>query len=87
MKVFWIVNIVFPYPNKQMGDKNTPFGGWLIGLYNEMIKNKSVKLAIATVYNGKEYKSFDDGNTIYYLIPRNKQKMDGLQLLMNLSLT
>ena len=36
---------------------------------NELVKDRKVELAIATVYNGNEIKKYDDGNIIYYLIP------------------
>lgn len=69
MKILWIVNTIFPYPSKKIGLKETNFGGWLNGLADELIKNSEIKIAIATVYNGKKILEFNDGEVIYYLIP------------------
>lgn len=69
MKILWIVNTIFPYPASKIGQDKCCFGGWLNGLANRLKDNKEVELAIATVYNGKEIKKYDDGNIVYYLIP------------------
>ncbi len=69
MKILWIVNTIFPYPAKQIGQVKNVFGGWLNGLANELIKEENIDLAIATVYNGKTIKIFNDGKIMYYLIP------------------
>lgn len=69
MKVLWIVNSIFPYPSSKLGHEKTCFGGWLTAMHEQIIKNKELKLAVATTYNGKEFKKFDDGCTVYYLIP------------------
>lgn len=72
MKVLWIVNTIFPYPSKQLGKDATCFGGWLISLHEELIKNKDIKIAIASTYSGKDFIKYDDGTTIYYLVPERK---------------
>lgn len=69
MKILWIVNTIFPYPASQIGQDKNCFGGWLNGLADKLKDNENIKLAIATVYNGKDIKKFDDGKIIYYLIP------------------
>lgn len=69
MKILWIVNTIFPYPSKQLGYKTNVFGGWLLGLYESMIKNKNIKLAIATTYTGNKFLKFEDNSTTYYLLP------------------
>lgn len=69
MRILWIVNIIFPFPAKKIGLKNSCFGGWLNGLANSIKDDKKVKLAIATVYSGKKILEFNDGNIVYYLIP------------------
>ncbi len=69
MKVLWIVNTIFPYPAEQIGIDKTAFGGWLNGLSTSLKKYDNIELAIATLYNGKNIKKFDDGKVIYYLIP------------------
>ena len=69
MRILWIVNIIFPFPAKQLGLKENNMGGWLNGLANEIKKKKDVEIAIATVYSGKEILEYNDGEILYYLIP------------------
>lgn len=69
MKILWIVNTIFPYPSEQLGLKKTVFGGWLNGLADKLKDINSIQLAIATTYNGKELKEFQDGKITYYLLP------------------
>lgn len=69
MKILWIVNTIFPYPASQIGQEKCCFGGWLNGLAGRLKDEKEVELAVATVYNGKEIKKYDDGKIIYYLVP------------------
>jgi len=77
MRILWIVNTIFPYPSKKLGIKESVFGGWLNGLFNNLKKNKDIKLCVATVYDGNTLKKYDDGETIYYLIPyKDKNKYD-----------
>lgn len=68
-KILWIVNTIFPYPAEKLGLKKTSFGGWLNSLSDTLRKSEDFKLAIATVYNGKDLKKMDDGQVIYYLLP------------------
>ena len=69
MRILWIVNTIFPYPAEKIGMPRNVFGGWLVGLCNKIIEDKSIELGIATVYAGNEIKEFYDGNIKYYLIP------------------
>lgn len=74
MNILWVVNIIFPYPSLQIGKKINPFGGWLMGLYNEIIKSNNINLGIACVYEGQKLLIFEDNKTKYYLIPKSNQK-------------
>ena len=74
MRVFWVVNILFPYPSIQIGRKNSCFGGWLIGLFNEIVKNDDIELGVACTYDGNNLVIFEEKNVKYYLIPNNKQE-------------
>ena len=74
MKIFWVVNVMFPYVNEHLRKKNNPLGGWLIGLFNKIINDKRISLAIATVYDSNEYIKLNHNNVVYYLIPRKKQR-------------
>ena len=69
MKILWIVNTIFPYPAEQIGVNKTAFGGWLSSLANNLKECDNIELAIATLYNGKNIKKFNDGKIVYYLIP------------------
>jgi len=69
MRVLWIVNSIFPYPAQQLKQEKSCFGGWLNSMHEEIVKNKKIEIAIATTYEGKEFKKFNDDNTIYYLLP------------------
>lgn len=69
MKVLWIVNIIFPYPAKQLKIEKCVFGGWLNGLANQLKEQDGIELGIATVYNGNEIKKYYDGKITYYLMP------------------
>lgn len=69
MKILWIVNTIFPYPANKIKKDKTCYGGWLESLAKQIQKQDEIQLAIATVYNGKEIKEYNDGKTIYYLIP------------------
>lgn len=78
VRVLWIVNIVFPFPSRMLEMPNTVFGGWLLSLMKELKDRKEIsKIAVATVYNGKDLKVYNDGNIIYYMLPcKNKEKYD-----------
>ncbi len=77
MKVLWIVNTIFPYPSEVLGFKKNVFGGWMLGLKSSLEKYKDIELAIASIYDGREFKKLDDGKTIYYLLPsKNNRKYE-----------
>ena len=69
MRVLWIVNTIFPYPSQKIGQPTNVFGGWLLGLSDQLRKIENVELGIATVYSGKKIIDFNDGKITYYLIP------------------
>lgn len=69
MKVLWIVNTIFPYPAQKLGLSKNVFGGWLNGLADSLKKEKNIEMCIATMYDGKELKEYNDGTIAYYLLP------------------
>ena len=72
MRVMWIVNTIFPKPAEELGLDRPLFAGWLLGLFEELKKNKKIsQLIVATTYNGKILKRIQDNNIVYYLIPNN----------------
>lgn len=72
MKILWITNVVFPFPSKCIGQEQTPFGGWLLGLFNYIKGENKIDLAIASVYNGKKLLKYKEDNVTYYLLPKVK---------------
>lgn len=74
MKVLWIVNIIFPFPAKQLGIREETFGGWLKGLSASLAKMDKIELSIVSLYKGVEMKEYNDGRITYFLIPNNKDK-------------
>ncbi len=69
MRVLWIVNTIFPYPAQKLGLSKNVFGGWLNGLADSLKKEKNIEMCIATMYDGKELKEYNDGTISYYLLP------------------
>lgn len=72
MKVLWVVNSIFPYPAKQLGNEVSCFGGWTHSLY-ESLKKEEIVFCIAATYDGDDLKKFNDDKTFYYLIPNKKE--------------
>lgn len=73
MKILWVVNTVFPDAAIHIGIQPPVFGGWMYGLANDLAMSGNISLAVATVYSGKEIKSFEINNIQYYLIPQQAQ--------------
>lgn len=69
MKILWITNTIFPAPSKTIGIPAPVFGGWMYGLAMKLATSSGIKLAVATIYQGKELKSLDIERVTYYLIP------------------
>lgn len=73
MKVLWIVNTIFPAPSKAMGIAEPVIGGWMYDMGINLSKIDGVELAIATVYNGKDFKHLNIEGVDYFLLP-NKNR-------------
>jgi L-malate glycosyltransferase len=69
MRILWITNIVFPAPSSQIGMPGPVVGGWMFSLANQLLLHPEIKLAIASIYNGKETISYNLEGVIYYLLP------------------
>ena len=70
MKVLWIVNTVFPKPSLVLGLQSPVFGGWMYGLANQLSEVSGIKLSIATIYNGKDFREIIIDEIHYFLLPR-----------------
>lgn len=73
MKILWVVNTIFPDASIHIGIKPPVFGGWMYGLAADLSKSNNIKLAVATVYPGKEIISFETNRVRYYLLPKQSQ--------------
>ncbi len=69
MKVLWITNTIFPAPSRALGLSSPVVGGWMYAMAMQLISNKKIELAIATVYPGKETKSIEIDGILYFLLP------------------
>jgi glycosyltransferase involved in cell wall biosynthesis len=77
MRILWCVNILLPDVARAIGDMPIPFGGWLVSLSSDLANIEGIKLAIATVYSGRELKILEINRIIYYLIPGGPKAMLG----------
>lgn len=69
MKILWITNTIFPEPSKALGFSVPVAGGWMYGLAEQLITKKEIKLAVATVHQGKDIQRLDLSGVVYYLLP------------------
>jgi len=72
MKVLWITNILFPDICHELKIHTPVVGGWMVSLANELIKEPSIHLGVASVYNGDEMQGLEINNIKYYLLPQKK---------------
>jgi len=70
MRVLWVVNTVFPDAARKLGISPPVVGGWMYGLAADLSLDRSILLAVATVYHGKELLNFEVDGIRYYLIPQ-----------------
>lgn len=70
MKVLWITNYMMPAQCAHTGNKMTQNEGWVRSAA-DMLMRKAVglEMAFATVYDGSDVCSFDEGKEKYYLVP------------------
>lgn len=73
MKILWVVNTVFPDAARSLGIETPVFGGWMYGLAADIAKSEKLKIAVATVYTGREMKILDINNIRYFLIPQQRR--------------
>jgi glycosyltransferase involved in cell wall biosynthesis len=71
MKVLWISNVLFPDVCKELNIIPPVVCGWMQSGASFLIKhNPDIKLAVASLYNGKELKYVDKYDISYFLIPK-----------------
>jgi glycosyltransferase involved in cell wall biosynthesis len=70
MKVLWLSNVLFPELCKELNIVAPVVGGWMYSGAEILINNNpDIKLAVASLYPGKELKCIEKYPITYYLIP------------------
>ena len=75
MKVLWITNIMMPAICRAMGNPVPAGGGWMSSSLNKIREIDGLKIAVATVYSGKEYIRKEIEGVVYYLLPLSGKSM------------
>lgn len=79
MKVLWITNILFPEAEQLLTGSGElkASGGWMLGAANALLRNKKVKLTVASV-STKVHKltKLEGHDILYYILPMGKGNMD-----------
>ncbi len=70
MQILWISNVVFPEACKELNIPTPVLGGWMYsGAIALLDCNPHIRLAVVSLYDGKELKRIDGDRIQYYLIP------------------
>ena len=69
MNLLWITNIIFPPLSRHLGLPVSVGGGWMLASAQRLTKNDDISLAIATVYDGKEFIDVIIDGVRYFLLP------------------
>ncbi len=77
MKILWICNVIIEPIANDMGVNSPISGGWIMGLFNEIIKHPQYELAICFPYKSKDIVSGTCNNVKYYSFYQ-RQKFFGL---------
>lgn len=72
MRVLWITNIIFPAIAEKLNMPKVVVGGWMYSCAKRLVAaNTSLKLAVATVYPGKDFITHQLDGIDYFLLPLN----------------
>lgn len=74
MKILWIVNIIFPEVADELKIPRGLSGGWLLDLADGISSNPEFNLAIASIYNGSDFRTYQFGRKTFFLIPGGGKK-------------
>lgn len=70
MRVLWITNGILPPVCAKLGVKQSPKEGWVFSSLKRLVcACDDIKVAVATVYNGSEFKHFSIEGVEYYCLP------------------
>ena len=75
MKVLWITNTLFPAVCERLHIPTPVVGGWMYSSAEHLLHvNDDIKLGVATLYPGKEFKSVSIEGIQYFLIPEPSKR-------------
>lgn len=75
MKVLWITNTLFPAVCDKLKIPTPVVGGWMYSSAEHLLQeDENIELGVATLYSGKELKSFFIDGIKYYLIPEPSKR-------------
>jgi len=67
MKILWISNVLFPDVCKELNLASPVVGGWMYAGAKMLIDGSpNIKLAVASLYSGNTFKSFEDYSITYF---------------------
>lgn len=72
MKILWLTNVVLRDACIKANLPISNGGGWMQALLEDVVRNRDVQFAIATVYGGDEMLNFQVNEVEYYLLPLNR---------------
>lgn len=75
LSVLWVTNTVFPHPARMLGLPTDFGGGWMLALADLLRQRGAVRLAVASVYEGKELRRLEESGITYYLLPGGARAM------------
>jgi len=70
IKVLWITNIMLPPICEAINRKPRPVGGWMFSSLQKLMHIGGLKLAVATTYDGNQFRHQDINGVRYYLLPQ-----------------
>ena len=67
MNILWFVNIALPEASELMGERPSPYGGWMIGGANSLVKEQDIHLSIAFPHRGERtFEKYKGMKITYY---------------------
>lgn len=74
MKILWLINIPLPEVSLLLGEKPSPFGGWLINASKGLASKEEIELSISFPYKGAEHEKIKGNKINYYPFKPIKDK-------------
>ena len=85
-KVLWLCNVMLPKIARHLDKPETSFGGWLVGLSNDLLKNNDIELSLCfpvseerEIVNGNadeiEFHSFYSNSRLRHIYDSNQEKV------------